>query len=397
MKSNKYSSYFNNNFNFNNIVQPSKSELDDNRKNMTCDGNIMLEPRLQEYLKKKRFLKQNTIEPCISPEKEFQITSDDIRLLKRFLRGDRNIYDKDKYNSIISSKNEKQYFPSKNLRNDPRVPDIEKLKVKKNTPANMGMFVPEGGGRYYENSSGIDDNKIIDSRDFPKFVYDGSGFNLNETRFNPRIDPKIEPGIEENNKYDSQYRIPPDPYKREVDPDPRNKYILTDLSKKSHKHKNQKSIINKTYDEYDNMNSYKDYNLIDQNEKIIPQTRYGDDIMPSFSSTSEMDMDNKLVIPNIASKAKKELNSGNYRFETYFGRGGSRDTELESDLVRGMPSSRPHNRSYGYRNPQENYYDYLDPDFQNPELIEPWIRGGEATRTDNKNPAKNKVYNRVVM
>jgi hypothetical protein len=62
-----------------------------------------------------------------------------------------------------------------------------------------------------------------------------------------------------------------------------------------------------------------------------------------------------------------------------------------------MPSSRPHNRSYGYRNPQENYYDYLDPDFQNPELIEPWIRGGEATRTDNKNPAKNKVYNRVVM
>ena len=75
-----------------------------------------------------------------------------------------------------------------------------------------------------------------------------------------------------------------------------------------------------------------------------------------------------------------------------------RDSELEADLIKGMPSSRVKNRSYGYRNPQENYFDYIDEDYQSPDTsVQSWVRGGESTRLENKNPAKNRVYNRVVM
>jgi hypothetical protein len=305
-------------------------------------------------------------------------------------------------------------------------------------PMNMGMFAPEKGGRHYENPV-ISDTAMLDARDFPSMdssqssqssylnvepqnvkphinLYDGNGFDLNQTRFNPRIDPRIEPGIEKNNKYNSQYRVEPqnvhsshffgtsskdaepNPYQRKTDQDPRNKYILTDLSKREHGHgKNYFPSNEKSYSVYE-PNAYTDYNLINPNEKLAPQTRYGDDLMPTYSSMSEMDMDNKMVIPNIASRSKKELNSGTYRFEPYLVKGVKRDSEMEDELVRGMPSSRVHNRSYGYRNPQENYFDYIDEDYQNPKnSCEGWIRGGEPTRLDNKTAAKNRFYSREVM
>ena len=210
---NNFSQYFDSDFNFNNIVYPSKLEMVDKLKYMSCDGNIMLEPRLQEYLKKRKFYKDNDIEPCISPEKEYQITSTDLKILRKYLGGDKNIYETKKFNKLVEQKDKKRYFPSKGLRNDPRVPQIEKQKNKtRETPINMGMFAPEFGGRHYENPI-RNDNAILDARDFPTFdnepknaEFDGNGFNLNETRFNPRIDPRIEPGIEKHNKYNSQYR-----------------------------------------------------------------------------------------------------------------------------------------------------------------------------------------------
>lgn len=362
----------NNNFyqqfneNFTNIVHPSKAEIVDKLQNMYCNGDIMLEPRLQEYLKKKKFYKDNSIEPCVSPEKEFLITAFDIKLLRNFLHGNRNIYDKnvhDKLSGKSNSNNSKRSFPSKEFRDDKRVPKIEKSKKQYEMPLNRGMFVPEDNGRYYDD---IDNNnnsnsRIMDARDFPKI--DGRGFDLNETKFSPRIDPKIYRGEEKHSKYESQYRIPPDP---------RNEQIISDLSKKRN-------------------------NYIDDNESLFNSntyhSKYGSDATPTYSSISDMDMDNKLVIPNVASKSKKDMNSSDYRFESYYNRGNKRNDEMENNLSRGMPSYRPKNKSYGYRNPAENYYNYIDEDYQ----VESWTRGGDATRLDNKNPARNKPYNREIM
>ena len=40
----------------------SKIELIDKEKNMLLSGDVMLEPRLQEYLKKKTFYRKNAID-----------------------------------------------------------------------------------------------------------------------------------------------------------------------------------------------------------------------------------------------------------------------------------------------------------------------------------------------
>jgi len=106
--------------NFSNRIYPSKEELVDKLKNMRCDGGIMLEPRLQEYLKKKKYYKQNNIEPCISLEREFQISHRDKRALRAFLRGNKNIYTDKRFGFDSKRRNSKidrkKYFPSKAFR-----------------------------------------------------------------------------------------------------------------------------------------------------------------------------------------------------------------------------------------------------------------------------------------
>ncbi|AYV84843.1 MAG: hypothetical protein Hyperionvirus44_1 [Hyperionvirus sp.] len=66
-------------------------ELKGNMGDVMC-GGILLEPRLQEYMKKKLFFKKNKIVPNVNPEVEFSISQQDIRRLKAFARGERDLY-----------------------------------------------------------------------------------------------------------------------------------------------------------------------------------------------------------------------------------------------------------------------------------------------------------------
>jgi hypothetical protein len=184
------------------------------------------------------------------------------------------------------------------------------------------------------------------------------------------------------------------------DPDPRNKYIISNLSKRKRRHEHGCTSVDKKggYSEYDSMNNYKDYKLLTDKEMIGFEKRYGEDLLPKYSCASDMDNFNKLVIPNIASKSKRDSNTSNYMFDIYYDKLNQMDHSIEDDLLRGMPSYRPRNRSYGYRQPAENYFDYIDDDFQNSDnCVEFWQRGGTPTRLDNKFATKNRNYQREVM
>lgn len=357
-----------------------KRHLVDLLKNMTCDGDIMLEPRLQEYLKKKHFYKTTkNIEPCISPEKEYLITNQDKKILRAFLNGQRDVYDKDnKLNPFAKvCKQKKQYFPSRELMNDPRIPQIEKEQRNLcGIPINRGMFVPEDNSRYYEDPIQPLE-RILDSRDFSN---DGKGWDTSHMRFQPRLDPLMDPiGIETHDKHESQFRI---------DPDPRNKYIISDLLKQ------EKSKQCTPHGKFNSNKVFKNYNLIDH-DNIGIQKRYGEELESTFSQMADMDTDHKVVIPSVASRSKKDINTSAYRMET-FNDLERRDLDVESQMILGMPSYRLHNRSYGYRNPEDHYFDFIDQEFAF-EPIEDWDRGGAATRNDNKGLAKNRIYKRVVM
>lgn len=127
------------------------------------DGTMSLEPRLQEYLKKKIKYKRARIEPEIKLSKTYQITPRDRIIMRQFLNGKTNIYAKGNYNvtNVKNNDKKKMVFLADKLKNDKRVPKIDyapnKFKNIKNIQT-MGMF----GEEVFCNE--IPD--IIDSRDF---------------------------------------------------------------------------------------------------------------------------------------------------------------------------------------------------------------------------------------
>ena len=181
------------------------------------------------------------------------------------------------------------------LRKDDRVQKLKRLNKNKK-PINMGMFYPDKDNKFYEGPKrNIDE--ILDARDLENKKI--TGFSLNDTRFDPRTDARQEPGFETHNKYDSQFR---------VGPDPRNNNIMSDL-----KSKDKSYQYGNNFSQYDNKK--KDYMLMNEYDRsaLYRGKRYGELANPTFSEKSDMDYENKMVIPNVATKSKKNLNTANYR------------------------------------------------------------------------------------
>lgn len=371
----KYSNYVDQQFSFNNTVYPNKIDTVDALKNIRMDGSIMLEPRLQEYLRKKKYYRDNNIEECISLEREFSITSRDKRFLREFLKGNRDMYTTGKHNELLESpkQQKRQVFPSTKLGllNDERVPVINNQKLYSNKPVNRGMFAPDDGRNkmetYYEDPIDNDTDLILDARDI-------TGFDVNTVRFTPSTDWRVDqrPGPQ-HKKRDSQYRI-----------DPVKKFsIKSSLEEKRRKEKSY-------YDQY-----MKDFLTEDK----CDYESYDQKGMFSHCLTLE-DTNSQ---PNPIPKSKKELSTQDYRLAPFFGDNDNFSTksatgfnaEVESSMIHGMPVRTT--RSYGYRNPAEHYFDYIDDDFQNPDQsVLPFPRGGESSRLDNKKSARQK-YVRDIM
>lgn len=92
----------------------SKNDLVNKLYNSKMDGDVLLEPRLLEYIRRKKFNKQHKIKPCIELEREYMITSNDKRIIKSFLKGQPiNPYSTMKTTKYDYMK--PQYFPSKQL------------------------------------------------------------------------------------------------------------------------------------------------------------------------------------------------------------------------------------------------------------------------------------------
>ncbi|CAH6421742.1 Hypothetical protein KVN_LOCUS428 [uncultured virus] len=350
MDTNKYSKYFDPKFNFNNELDPTiKSKMNA----MICKGNIMLEPRLQEYLNKKKYYKQNNIEPSIKLEDEYRITSNDKKILRSFLAGKTDIYKN--FSTDDKSKPKKQYFPSKSFREDPRLPETIKTKKKQNfeKPLNRGMFVPDNNGKYYEEKIYFNDDLMLDARDF-KFNEKDNNFNKND------------------------------------DEDPRNQYIISNLSKKK-KFENQKvNLSNNSFFEFDDVN-IPNYSLIGTNDKINFNKSYGNFADPIYSHTSDLDFSLKTVTPTMATKGKN-IDTSRYKKMPYFNYDNNyKDSTIETTLMRGI-SSNSKAKSCGFQDTEEHFYQYIDEKEINPlngtDIGMP--RGGFATRMDNKKTARSK-------
>ena len=59
------------------------------------DYSMNLEPRLQEYMRRKNFNRQNNINPNVNIEKEFSITKNDLKTISNYKRGISNKTNRD--------------------------------------------------------------------------------------------------------------------------------------------------------------------------------------------------------------------------------------------------------------------------------------------------------------
>lgn len=380
MDKNKYSKYFDDKFNFSNEVKPRKrnTRLEEVRKlqNFSCSGGIMLEPRLQEYLKKKKFYKKTQYQPCVSPEREFQITQDDLKRIKAFLSGDKKIYDKKRF-PLKQKKHKKPKFPSSAFREDKRLDKLRKKKkeLMNKEPINRGMF--EDDKQNFYNDSDMFQTGPLDGRDI-------IGNNFDQGLANT-----------ENYDYDTvSMESYDDPFK--------GKHTYTGNDFGTHDPMGYPDQRVNLYPERGNdgplgidnvsnqWNPYIEYNHMQgSGYSDIHHQRFGKEPDPIFNQRNEMDFDNKMVIPKMNYNGKKDLNHSNIRPLPNMTHGnGMRDTDLESCIQFGMPSKTF--KSYGYRNPDEHYFQFIQNDIQDPNhVVFPIARGGISTRLDNKKHAKN--------
>ena len=130
----------------------------------------------------------------------------------------------------------------------------------------------------------------------------------------------------------------------------------------------------------------KSYRVLGQDDSN--NRRYGKMDKPLYSDKTDMDIDSKVVTPKLSTRDRRGLSTFDYIFEP-FNENPMRDADFESSLLRGMPSNTK--KSYGYRNPEEHYFQYIEDDFQNADnSVEPYPRGGEGTRMINKSMANQK-------
>lgn len=334
------------------------------------DGNLFMEPRLQEYLNKKKYYNENNIETQIPLEKQYNISKEDKTLIHDYLKN-KKVYkynEKDKYLDLVDTTDQK--FPSKNFKEDPR---FERFKKK--------MMRNKEAIKQRNNYSEWDD---------------GYSKILNE---NENSRENIYSKVPNNQKFHTQ--TIDDPY-------------------------GSQRIINKAYDApfYLNTkdNGFQNKYKIQNNEKQKRRVRFNDDSskdnytnkiignLDSYANiqnngyqySSGMDTESKLYVPTLNDNGKKYHNTSRYQSIPYMGsKTGLKDVMTESNLRKGENMSGGYTlggkaKSHGYSNPVDHYFDFISSDIQDPRnVVLPFPRGGEDTRHYNHSVAR--PYNREIM
>ena len=347
-------------------------------------SNITLEPRLQEYIRKKKHYNNFNINPSISLEQEFNITHDDKKRIKIFLKSNQDLLKPHKSKEIPESKDLDAFFPSSFVKvEDPRMKNINIKKPEINVPENMGMFALDKDEKTcYPNE--LDIRKVslkTHSRDLAEI---SETKDKNYDIISPPYNHEINTHNTRNNSSNSRlYKIPNIKYKHT---------LHHEIPVSTNKNK-------KTYNKNpENLDCHQKFHESAVKDIIGNIDTYGTFTSPEFSEIADMDKDYKLCIPNIRCNKKRDSKQ-DYKPMPYLGyKEGNRNIDLESDMQQGLPSRlfTQKAKSHGYLNPHEHFFDYISSDIQDPDhVVMPFPRGGYNTRLHNKHN-KQESYEREV-
>lgn len=347
-------------------------------QNYECKNGIFLEPRLQEYLKKKAYYKKNKIHNDVSLEQEFGITKEDVKRLKAFTAGDNDLYNyktQDKFaDSEWQQSFEFDFDPDEAYRSDPRYHRYVKKMIRDKQDIAKIHNYDHMNDPFKPITDFFDKNDYNYNDDYLQDDYDYDS-NYNNHNYD---------SYSNNNYYDDRNLTIGENSKKYND----NKYLNKPIKKSSRIYSNdlphytpEIDFKNKMYPMKQNRPQQLPIDHDPRIDQIIGELdSYNHKINKSYERISEMDTEHKLVIPNVSCNGKRS-NPSTYKPVPFMTRGeGVRDYSVHE----GLPTRSA--KSYGYHNPIEHYYDYISDDIQNPNhvVFEP----GEATRLNNRKPAR---------
>ena len=129
-----------------------------------CSGGIMLDPRLRNYIQYRKAYERDGIETGVPLEKMFSITKEDLRTIRKFMKGKRNFYTKDKLSRAKANfvKPTKKKFDNvdEKFRKDPHFKKLqEKMQRNKDAVAHRHNY-----SEIHDNYDMYEDNELSDRR-----------------------------------------------------------------------------------------------------------------------------------------------------------------------------------------------------------------------------------------
>lgn len=346
-------------------------------------SNIQLEPRLQEYLNRSTFNRENDIMPDIPLEQEFSITPEDRRIIKRFNRGMNHVYSKRKTGMsshfVEAAPCDDDFFTGKDaFKKDPRYQRLQK-KMASHRRAQAQI----------RNLDGIDSDYEIFHRSNP---YDDP-LNPNVKRPNKIAKPYDDPnnyGDDDLLAY-SREDSPVGIYRRRPGCETDDSFMMDsrDLVLGSSKgdRNNAKYMYNPNNGRGNAQRSRQSYHHrpnIAYQQRLIPQRVDGGlehnhsitDIIGNLDDynhhleesydyiEAEVDQDSHTMRPRTRDTSRRDNYNG-YRCIPYGYGGGLADISVENSLRGGIKDSP--RKSTGFWNSFEHQFDYIDSDISDPD------------------------------
>jgi hypothetical protein len=296
---------------------------------------ISLEPRLSQYIEKKKFYKHNNIE-SETLEREYNISDYDRLRIKAHLKGqkDKNL----RFQDYVDTS--QAYFPSELLQKDPRFDRIKKKQQK-----------IKDAGQQRHNYGGMSQSFDMYREDRPFASAYGDDFT--EEKFHPR------------EWFQNSREIEADDYNPYAESKPH-------VRRTSGGHKKDFSSSNTYTQPHSNYNGYLPFGTELENNNTV------DEILNSMNNAkynygrteqreNDFDCHNGTIMPNVRGRrnSSQENNHGTVPFMGDMR--GNRDMGVENfvkfgNMTRGS-------KQIGYPNPVEHYFDYITPDIQDPRHI----------------------------
>ena len=346
-------------------------------------SEINLEPRLIEYLKRRKYYEENNIDVVVPLEKQYMITKHDMNIIRKYLNNEPQSEDETDDNGYRNVKNygdlidvSRSHFPTTQM-HDERLDRINK-KMQKEKEANLYRsntnIMRENYDMYNRNFSSTTSKDFSNEFSLDNIIDEMNDVKLNNIDgYNKNKQEYFKSNNQSNNQSNNSNEIKFKANEHQYHVQPK-----IDYNQRLHLEQQREARTNP------NFNSKKDLsNILNLRQKSYRQPE-----LPKYAYESKLDVDNKVVLPsNNCRKANVENLYKNVESMT----GGKlRDVDIENYIkYGGYGNSSSKARSMGWDNPVEHYFQYIDQDIQSAEHV---INDRpHSTRLDNREHIKQKT------